>query len=98
VDLAHTSDGFPRRTEPIEPRQIEEDGRRRCQTLREESKALEERLKNALAGLRRMTVDIEQLLGSPSEDGETLADALSPTARAPETTAAPLVASRTDGS
>jgi cell division septum initiation protein DivIVA len=80
-------------------RQIEEDGRRRGQALREESKAVEERLKKALAGLRRMTVEIEQLLGSPPEDGETLADALKPYGRAAgDDSTAPLVASRTDES
>jgi cell division septum initiation protein DivIVA len=80
-------------------RQIEEEGQRRGKALREESKAVEERLKKALAGLRRMTVEIEQLLGSPSEDGETLADALKPYGKgAGDDHAAPLVASRTDES
>ena len=40
-------------------RQIEEEGQRRGKALREESKSVEERLKKALAGLRRMTVEIE---------------------------------------
>lgn len=80
-------------------RQIEEEGQRRGKALRDESQAVEERLKKALAGLRRMTVEIEQLLGTPSEDGETLADALKPYGRgAGDDHAAPLVASRTDES
>jgi hypothetical protein len=80
-------------------RQIEEEGQRRGKALGEESRAVEERLKKALAGLRRMTVEIEQLLGSPSEDGETLADALKPYGKgAGDDHAAPLVASRTDES
>ncbi len=78
-------------------RQIEEDARRRGQALRDESKAVEERLKKAHAGLRRMTVEIEQLLGPPSEDGESLADALKPYGKRPEDEQAPpLVASQTD--
>ena len=80
-------------------RQIEEDGRRRGQALREESKAVEERLKKALVGLRRMTVEIEQLLGCAPEDGETLADALKPYGKgAGDDNAPPLVASRNDES
>jgi cell division septum initiation protein DivIVA len=79
-------------------RQIEEEGQRRGKALREESQAVEERLKKALAGLRRMTIEIEQLLGSPSEDGETLADALKPYGKSGDDHAAPLVASRTDES
>ena len=75
-------------------RQIEEDGRRRGQELREESKALEERLKKALVGLRRMTVEIEQLLGPPGEEGESLADALKPYGKR-EGDAQPVVASPT---
>lgn len=60
---------------------IEEDGRLRGQALREESRAVEERLKKALVGLRRMTAQLEELVGSPATaqtDGETLADALKP--------------------
>ena len=60
---------------------IEEDGRLRGHALREESKAVEERLKNALAGLRRMTAQLEELVGAPAAaapDGESLADALKP--------------------
>ena len=60
---------------------IEEDGRLRGHALREESKAVEERLKKALAGLRRMTAQLEELVGAPAAaapDGESLADALKP--------------------
>jgi cell division septum initiation protein DivIVA len=78
-------------------RQIEEDGRRRGEALRDESTAVEERLRKAHAGLRRMTVEIEQLLGPQSEDGETLADALKPYGKGTaDDEAPPLVASRTD--
>lgn len=56
--------------------QIEEAGRQRGHALREESKAIEERLKKALTGLRRMTSELEELL-APG-DGETLTDALKP--------------------
>ncbi len=61
-------------------RQIEEDGRQRGHALREESRAVEERLKKALFGLRRMTVELEELVGTPAaqSDGESLADALKP--------------------
>ena len=59
-------------------RQIEEDGRQRGQALRDESKAVEERLKKAVVGLRRMTAEIDELLGTPAGDGETLTDALRP--------------------
>ena len=61
-------------------RQIEEDGRQRGHALREESRAVEERLKKALFGLRRMTVELEELVGTPAAqtDGESLADALKP--------------------
>lgn len=60
---------------------IEQDGRLRGQALREESRAVEERLKKALVGLRRMTVQLEELVGAPEAaetDGESLADALRP--------------------
>lgn len=60
---------------------IEEDGRLRGQALRDESRAVEERLKKALVGLRRMTAQLEELVGAPEasqEDGESLADALKP--------------------
>jgi hypothetical protein len=78
-------------------RQIEEDGTRRGQELRDESKAVEERLKKALAGLRRMTAEIEQLLGPPAEEGESLADALRPYGKraADGQPGQPAVASRT---
>jgi cell division septum initiation protein DivIVA len=80
-------------------RQIEEDGRRRGQALREESKAVEERLKKALASLRRMSLEIEQLLGSAPENGETLADALKPYSQRPdEKPTAPLAAVQNDES
>ena len=61
-------------------RQIEEDGRQRGHALREESRAVEERLKKTLFGLRRMTVELEELVGTPAAqtDGESLADALKP--------------------
>ncbi len=62
-------------------RQIEEDGRLRGEVLREESRGVEERLKKALVGLRRMTAQLEELVGAPTTaqtDGESLADALKP--------------------
>jgi hypothetical protein len=62
-------------------RQIEEDGKRRGQALRDESKAVEERLRKALAGLRRMTAELEELVGPAATTGETLADALKPYSR-----------------
>jgi chromosome segregation ATPase len=65
-------------------RRIEEDARRRGQALRDESQAVEERLKKAAQGLRRMTAEIEELLGAPEGDGESLADALKPYAQRPE--------------
>jgi hypothetical protein len=74
-------------------RQIEEEGKRRGEELREEAKSLEERLKKALLGLRRMTVEIEQLLAPASEDAESLADALKPYGRRAGETQEPLVAS-----
>lgn len=70
--------------------QIEEEGRLRGEALREESRGVEERLKKALVGLRRMTAQLEELVGSPAPapapaqaaaaqtDGESLADALRP--------------------
>lgn len=60
---------------------IEEDGRLRGEALREESRGVEERLKKALVGLRRMTVQLEELVGTPAPaqtEGESLADALRP--------------------
>jgi len=60
---------------------IEEEGRLRGQALREESIAVEERLKKALVGLRRMTSQLEELISGPvaaQADGESLADALKP--------------------
>jgi hypothetical protein len=60
---------------------IEEEGRQRGEALRQESRAVEERLKKALVGLRRMTVQLEGLVGTSSSaqtDGESLADALRP--------------------
>jgi hypothetical protein len=64
-------------------RQIEDEARRRGQALRDESSAVEERLKKAAAGLRRMTSEIEELLGA-SRDGESLTDALKPYSQRPE--------------
>jgi hypothetical protein len=60
------------------------DARRRGQALRDESHAVEERLKKAAQGLRRMTGEIEELLGAPSGDGESLTDALKPYSQRPE--------------
>ena len=59
-------------------RQIEEAGRQRGQALRDESRAVEERLKKALAGFRRVTAELEELVGAPAGAGESLADALKP--------------------
>lgn len=61
-------------------RQIEEDGIRRGQALRDESQAVEERLKKALVSFRRITAELEELVGTgaPSSTGESLADALRP--------------------
>jgi len=58
-------------------RQIEEAGWKRGQALRDESKVVEERLKKALVGLRRMTMELEELVGGASQP-ESLADALRP--------------------
>lgn len=63
-------------------RKIEEDGLQRGQTLRDESREVEDRLKKALVGLRRMTAQLEELVGAPAvaqtDGGESLADALRP--------------------
>ena len=75
-------------------RQIEEAGRQRGQALREESKAVEERLKKALAGFRRVTAELEELVGAPAA-GETLTEALKPQQRA-EDVAPPLSVVRSD--
>ena len=53
-------------------RQIEEEGRQRGQALRDESKAVEERLRKALGGLRRMTSELEELVGTPAREGVSL--------------------------
>ena len=45
---------------------------------------MEERLKKAAQGLRRMTSEIEELLGAPKGDGESLTDALKPYSQRPE--------------
>ena len=66
-------------------RQIEEDGRRRGQALRDESRAVEERLKKAVVGLSRMTAEIEELLGPTTGNGESLTDALRPYSQHDET-------------
>jgi hypothetical protein len=42
---------------------------------------VEERLKKAAQGLRRMTSEIEELLGAPALDGGSLTDALRPSQR-----------------
>jgi cell division septum initiation protein DivIVA len=65
-------------------RQIEEAGRQRGQALREESKAVEERLRKALAGFRRVTTELEELVGAPAAPAEALTDALKPQPRAEE--------------
>jgi len=57
-------------------RQIEEAGWKRGQALRDESKVVEERLKKALAGLRRMVGELEELVGAP--EPASLTDALRP--------------------
>jgi hypothetical protein len=63
-------------------RKIEEDGLQRGQTLRDESRDVEDRLKKALVGLRRMTAQLEELVGAPAaaqtDGSESLADALRP--------------------
>ena len=74
-------------------RQIESDAKRRSQALRDESRALEDRLQKAAQGLRRMTAGIEELLGAPAGDGESLTDALRPYAQQPEL---PVTATRND--
>jgi cell division septum initiation protein DivIVA len=70
-------------------RRIEEDAKRRGQALREESRAVEERLTKAAQGLRRMTAEIDELLGAPDGTGESLTDALRPYSQHQETPAAP---------
>jgi cell division septum initiation protein DivIVA len=65
-------------------RQIEDEARRRGQALRDESRAVEERLQKAAQGLRRMTAGIEELLGTPADDGGSLTDALRPSSREAE--------------
>jgi cell division septum initiation protein DivIVA len=74
-------------------RQIESDAKRRGQALRDESRVVEERLQKAAQGLRRMTAGIEELLGAPSGDGESLTDALRPYSQQPEL---PVTAARND--
>jgi cell division septum initiation protein DivIVA len=59
-------------------RQIEEAAKHRGAALHEESRSVEERLKKALTGLRRMSAELEDLLGAPVDDGESLVDALKP--------------------
>lgn len=81
-------------------RKIEEDGIQRGQALRDESREVEERLKKALVGLRRMTVQLEELVGTPvapqTDGGESLADALKPYGQRTEDEQ-PVVASQTEG-
>jgi hypothetical protein len=74
-------------------RQIEEEGRQRGQALRDESKAVEERLRKALGGLRRMTSELEELVGTPAAK-ESLSDALHPHGRSADEPALTVV--RTD--
>lgn len=64
-------------------RDIEEAARQRGQALREESRSVEERLQRAVQGLRRMTEQLEELLGASTVPsvGASLADALKPTVR-----------------
>jgi hypothetical protein len=64
-------------------RQIEEEAKRRGLALREESRAVEDRLKKAAQGLRRMTAEIEELLAKDG-GGESLTDALRPYSQRPE--------------
>jgi chromosome segregation ATPase len=59
-------------------RQIEEAAKKRGAALREEWRSVEERLQKALAGMRRMSAELEDLLGAPADDGESLVDALKP--------------------
>ena len=61
-------------------RKIEEDGLQRGQTLRDASRDVEDWLKKAMVGLRGMTAQLEELVGTPAADngGESLADALKP--------------------
>jgi len=61
--------------------QIEEAGRERGRRLREESKTVEERLRKAHSGLRRMTAELEELLGPPVDETQSLTDALKPYGR-----------------
>jgi cell division septum initiation protein DivIVA len=76
-------------------RQIEEAAKQRGAALREESRSVEERLKKALTGLRRMSTDLEDLLGAPVDDGESLVDALKPYAQR-DAEQAELAATRSD--
>lgn len=64
-------------------RDIEEAARQRGQALHEESRSVEERLQRAVQGLRRMTVQLEELLGASTTPtaGASLADALKPAVR-----------------
>ena len=64
-------------------RDIEEAAWQRGQALREQSRAVEEWLQKAVQTLHRMTAQLEDLPGAPPSptEGESLADALKPTAR-----------------
>lgn len=76
-------------------RQIEYAERQRGEVFREVSEAVEDRLTEALLGFRRMTADVEGLLGTPAVSGESLTDALKPTGPHTEE-AQPLVAVPTE--
>ena len=49
--------------------------------LRDETKTVEERLRKAHSGLRRMTVELEELLEPPADETPSLTDALKPYGR-----------------
>lgn len=68
-------------------RKIEEDGLQRGQVLRDASREVEEWLKKAAVGARRMTAQLDELVGTPAaadNGGESLADALRPYGQRPE--------------
>jgi hypothetical protein len=61
--------------------QIEEGGRQRQLALQEESRSVEEAMQRALQELRRMTLQLEALVGTPGtrpDGNESLVDALMP--------------------
>ena len=72
---------------------IEAEGSRRAQALRDEvERGRRAVAEGALTGLRRMTAELEQLVGGPSHDGESLVDALEPYGQQLDTQAEPLAA------